>query len=102
MTDEDYRKLSKSEVTENVKRLRGWKLVKGKLHREFEFKTFEDAISFMIRASLEIAKLDHHPEWFNVYNQVRVDLVTHDVGGISQYDFILAKKLSDIASMFRI
>jgi 4a-hydroxytetrahydrobiopterin dehydratase len=100
MADEDYRKLSESDIAKRVKSLKGWKVVKGKLHRDFEFKTFEDAISFMIRASLEIVKLDHHPEWFNVYNQVRIDLVTHDVGGISQYDFILAKKLSDIAHVF--
>ena len=52
------------------------------------------------RSSLEIVKLDHHPEWFNVYNTVIVDLVTHDVSGISNYDFILAKKLEKVASIF--
>jgi 4a-hydroxytetrahydrobiopterin dehydratase len=74
--------------------------LRGKLHREYKFKSFEDAISFMSRSSLEIVKLDHHPEWFNVYNTVIVDLVTHDVSGISNYDFILAKKLEKIASVF--
>ncbi len=84
-----------------MSRVKKWKLVEGKLHREYKFKSFEDAISFMERSSLEIVKLDHHPEWFNVYNIVNVDLVTHDVGGISNYDFMLAEKLEEIASMFK-
>ena len=101
MADEDYRKLSDSEIREEMNSLKEWKLEKGKLHRDLEFQTFEDAISFMVRSSLEIVKLDHHPEWFNVYNRVRIDLVTHDVGGISQYDFILAKKLDSLAKKHR-
>ena len=101
MTDEEYRKYSSSEIREEMKSLESWKIVDGKLHRELEFRTFDDAISFMMRSALEITKLDHHPEWFNVYNVVKVDLVTHDVDGISNYDFILAKKLEKIASSFR-
>jgi len=101
MAQEDYRKLSRAEIDERISKLNSWKLVKGKLHREIEFNTFEDAISFMVRTSLEVAKLDHHPEWFNVYNRVNVDLVTHDVGGISQYDFILAEKIDRIARTFK-
>ena len=101
MTEETYRKLSKSEIEQQMTGLKRWILIKGKLHRELSFKSFEDAISFMVRASLEISRLNHHPEWFNVYNQVRIDLVTHDVGGISNYDLILAKKLDGLASRFR-
>jgi 4a-hydroxytetrahydrobiopterin dehydratase len=101
MSDEDYRKLSDSEIREQMKGLGTWKLAKGKLHRELEFPSFEDAISYMVRASLEIAKLDHHPEWFNVYNQMKIDLMTHDVNGISQYDFILAKKLEGLSKKFK-
>ena len=101
MTEETYRKLSKSEIERQMTGLKRWRLIKGKLHRELGFKSFEDAISFMVRASLEISRLNHHPEWFNVYNQVRIDLVTHDVGGISNYDLILAKKLDGLASRFR-
>lgn len=101
MTEEAYRRLSKSEIERQMAGLKGWRLIKGKLHRELSFKSFEDAISFMVRASLEISRLNHHPEWFNVYNQVRIDLVTHDVGGISNYDLILAKKLDGVASRFR-
>ena len=100
MSKEEYLKLSKKEIARNLRSIRKWKLLKGKLHREYKFKSFEDAISFMARSSLEIVKLDHHPEWFNVYNIVIIDLVTHDVSGISNYDFILAKKLEKIASVF--
>jgi len=100
MSGEEYLKLSRTEIARNLQSIRKWKLLRGKLHREYKFKSFEDAISFMSRSSLEIVKLDHHPEWFNVYNTVIVDLVTHDVSGISNYDFILAKKLEKIASVF--
>lgn len=101
MSDEEYRKLSRGEVSKNLVSLKKWKLVKDKLHREYVFKCFEDAVSFMIRSSLEVTKLDHHPEWFNVYNKVVIDLVTHDVSGISNYDFILAKKIEVVASQFK-
>jgi 4a-hydroxytetrahydrobiopterin dehydratase len=101
MAEEDYRKLTDAEISEELKTFDNWKLEKGKLHRELVFQNFEDAISFMVRSSLEIVKLDHHPEWYNVYNKVKIDLVTHDVGGISQYDFLLAKKLDAISKKFR-
>jgi len=101
MSDKEWRKYSPSEVNESLAKLNGWSLVKGKLHRELEFKTFEDAFSFMVRSSLDISKLDHHPEWFNVYNRVVIDLTTHDLGGISGYDFLLAKKLDEIAKVFQ-
>jgi 4a-hydroxytetrahydrobiopterin dehydratase len=99
--DRDWRKFSKKEISENLSKLKRWKLARGKLHREYEFKSFEQAIAFITRSAIEVSKLDHHPEWFNVYNSVRVDLVTHELGGISGYDFLLAKKLDDAASEFR-
>ncbi|MFI5421032.1 MAG: 4a-hydroxytetrahydrobiopterin dehydratase [Nitrososphaerales archaeon] len=101
MTDEDWRKFSEAEIREGIKALKTWKVEKGKLHREFEFQSFEDAISYMVRVSLEISKMDHHPEWFNVYNTVKIDLVTHELDGISGYDFILAKKLETLAKKFK-
>jgi 4a-hydroxytetrahydrobiopterin dehydratase len=101
MSDEEYRKYSATEITNAMKDLKAWKVVKGKLHRELEFRTFDDAIAFMMRSSLEITKLDHHPEWYNVYTWVKIDLVTHDLGGISGYDFILARKLDEIAKIFK-
>lgn len=101
MSGEEYKKLSSKEISKSLQELKKWKLEKGKLRREYRFKSFEDAVAFMVRSSLEIAKLDHHPEWFNVYNLVRVDLVTHDVNGVSNYDFILAEKLESIASQLK-
>lgn len=96
----EYQKLSRQEVSEHLRGLKRWKLLHGKLHREYGFGSFEDAVAFIVRSSLEVAKLDHHPEWFNVYDRVVIDLVTHDVGGVSNYDFILARKLESIASQF--
>ena len=101
MSGQEYKKLSRKEISKYLLRLKKWKLEKGKQRREYKFKSFEDAVAFMVRSSLEVAKLDHHPEWFNVYNLVRVDLVTHDVSGISNYDFILAEKLESIATKLK-
>lgn len=101
MSAEDYQKLSREEVSRSLGKLKRWKLVHGKLHREYRFGSFEGAVAFIMKSSLEVVKIDHHPEWFNVYDKVVIDLVTHDVGGISNYDFILARKLEAIASKFR-
>ena len=101
MSDSEYRKLSKSEIKEESAKLKQWRIVKGKLHREIDFMSFDDAMSFFMRASLEITKMDHHPEWFNVYNHVSIDLVTHDVGGLSNYDFKLARSLDRIISRYK-
>jgi 4a-hydroxytetrahydrobiopterin dehydratase len=95
--DGEYRKLSKDEVRKELSKVKRWKVVSGKLHRDFVFDNFEEAFSFMTRAALEVEKLDHHPEWFNVYNKVSIDLVTHDVGGLSNYDFKLAAILDRIS-----
>ncbi len=73
-----------------------WGLAAGKLHREFVFKNFVDAFGFMTRAAILAQEMDHHPEWFNVYNKVRIDLATHDAGGISELDFELAQKIEDL------
>ncbi|MDG6997885.1 MAG: 4a-hydroxytetrahydrobiopterin dehydratase [Nitrososphaerota archaeon] len=96
MNDLGYRRLTDSEIESELENMKFWKLVEGKLRSEIDFKTFEDAIAFIVRVSLDVAKLDHHPEWFNVYNHVRIDLVTHDVNGISNYDFVLAKNIDRI------
>lgn len=70
-----------------------WTVVKGKLHKEFKFKSFIRAFGWMTQMAIWAEKLKHHPEWFNVYNKVRVDLITHDVSGISELDFELASKM---------
>ena len=71
-------------------RVDGWSIVDGKLHRTFKFDDFQRAWSFMSALALTAEKLDHHPEWFNVYGTVKIDLTTHDVGGLSELDFKFA------------
>lgn len=96
--DEEYRKLSDDEVGSELAKLRGgWTIVKGKLNHTFEFADFNAAFGFMTRVAMEVEKLNHHPEWFNVYNRVKIELVTHDVGGISNFDFKLAHTINRIA-----
>ena len=88
---EAYKKLSEQEIGREVSKLRGWKIANGKLNQKFEFKNFVQAFGFMTKVAMEAEKLNHHPDWFNVYNKVTIDLVTHDVNGISNYDIKLAR-----------
>ena len=74
-----------------------WKEENNKLYKKFEFKNFSEAFAFMTRVALAAEKMNHHPEWFNVYNKIKVDLVTHDAGGITQNDINLAKILNSLA-----
>lgn len=89
-------KLTDDQVREELKGLPGWSLENGKLHKEFIFKDFMQAFGFMAKAALYAEKMDHHPEWFNVYNKIRVDLMTHDAGGITTKDVALAKALESL------
>ncbi len=84
-------KLSSDEIENELKSLDGWSVVNGKLHKDFQFDDFNQAFGFMARASMHIEKMNHHPEWFNVYNKLSFDLMTHDAGGITQNDVNLAK-----------
>ena len=90
-------KLSDTEIQAGLANRPGWTLVAGKLHREYTFKNFIRAFGFMTSVALVAERMNHHPEWFNVYGTVRVDLTTHDVGGISQLDFKLAEKMDVLA-----
>jgi 4a-hydroxytetrahydrobiopterin dehydratase len=73
-----------------------WQVVDGKLHKEFQFRDFSEAFGFMARVALAAEVMDHHPEWLNVYRTVRVDLSTHDAGGITELDFALAGRMETI------
>lgn len=75
-----------------------WRVADGKLRREFRFRDFSQAFGFMARAALVAERMDHHPEWTNVYSLVRVDLVTHDAKGITTLDVALARAMDAIAS----
>ena len=90
-------KLDDTQIQEALAELPGWKLKDGKLHREFKFADFVEAWGFMSRVALHAQALDHHPEWFNVYGAVRVDLTTHDAGGVTKLDIELARTMSAIA-----
>ena len=88
--------LTENEIQESLKELKGWSIQNGKLHKEMEFADFDAAWEFMTQAVTEIQKMNHHPEWFNVWNRLVIDLMTHDVGGISQNDINLAKILDNL------
>jgi len=90
-------KLSSEQISEELKNLPGWSVKDEKLHKDFEFGDFNEAFGFMTRAAMHIEKMNHHPEWLNVYNKLTVDLTTHDAGGITENDINLAKILNSLA-----
>lgn len=89
-------RLSQLDIEEQLKNLAGWSVVNEKLHKEFQFESFNQAFGFMTRAAMEIEKMNHHPEWFNVYNRITIELTTHDAGGITKNDVTLAKILNSL------
>ena len=90
------KKLSKTEVTNKLKKLSGWKLVKGRnaITKTFKFKNFTEAFGWMTSMALYAEKKDHHPEWFNVYSTVEVTLSTHDSGGVTNLDLDMAREMN--------
>jgi 4a-hydroxytetrahydrobiopterin dehydratase len=82
-----------------LKGLPDWKDVSGRdaIARKFEFKDFNAAFGFMSRSALLAEKMDHHPEWFNVYNKVEVTLSTHDAGGVTDNDIAMARAMDSYA-----
>jgi len=89
-------KLSPDQIKNNLKDLPGWEVKEEKLYKEFQFDDFNQAFGFMTRAAMNIEKMNHHPEWFNVYNKLIVKLTTHDAGGITENDIRLAKILNSL------
>jgi len=92
-------RLSEAELESALETLPGWETRKGKLRRTFRFADFNEAFGFMTRAALVAEKLDHHPEWSNVYATVIVELVTHDADGITALDVRLAAEMNAIARL---
>ena len=86
------------QIKEFIGEHKSWKIKDGKLHQEFVFKNFIEAFGFMTQAALIAEKLNHHPEWFNVYKTVSVDLTTHEADGITERDFALAKAMDVIVA----
>ncbi|MBL8021877.1 MAG: 4a-hydroxytetrahydrobiopterin dehydratase [Leptospirales bacterium] len=89
--------LNQVEIQSRLPGIPGWELRDGKLFREFVFEDFRRAFGFMTECALAAEKLDHHPDWKNIYNRVWVELNSHDVGGITERDFRLATIMNQIA-----
>ena len=92
-------KLTGAARAEALKGLSGWADVAGRdaIKKNFQFRTFADAWGFMSKVALAAEKMDHHPEWFNVYNKVDITLSTHDADGLSKRDVDLAKIIDKLA-----
>ncbi len=88
-----HERLSEEAVLAALGGLEGWSLEADKLHKEYRFTDFVEAFGFMARVALVAERMDHHPEWFNVWRTVRVDLSTHDAGGITELDLALARAM---------
>ena len=91
-------KLETEDVARRLEGLGGWSVQNGKLHREYRFPDFVEAFGFMTAAALVAERMNHHPEWFNVWATVRIDLTTHDAGGITAKDFELAAAMERLAA----
>jgi 4a-hydroxytetrahydrobiopterin dehydratase len=90
-------RLDDATIQSKLQQFGGWELKEGKLHREFNFADFVEAFRFMTAVALVAERMNHHPEWFNVYRTVIVDLRTHDADGISELDFKLASEIDKLA-----
>lgn len=93
--------LSAPEIESHIATLGEWSIEAGKLHREFKFRDFACAFAFMSEIAIRAEKMDHHPEWSNVYNRVVVELTTHDAGGLTALDFELAGAMDRFADRSR-
>jgi len=93
-------RLTDEQRTNALTELAGWSLVEGReaIQKTFTFKNFNQAFGFMTRVALLAEPMDHHPEWFNVYNRVEVTLSTHDVDGLSEMDVRMAKAMDTFAA----
>ena len=91
-------KASDEQINEFISQFSAWSIKNSKLHREYVFSNFVQAFGFMTEVALIAERADHHPEWFNVYKTVVVDLTTHEADGVTERDFVLAKKMEEIAA----
>ena len=92
------KKLSDAEIQKNMEKLSGWNVENGKLHKEFRFDNFVSAFGFMTQLALIAESMNHHPEWFNVYSRVTIDMSTHDADGITELDFEFAAHADALAN----
>lgn len=90
-------KLEPDALAAAVRGLPHWTLGDGKLRREIRFRDFSEAFGFMTRVALVAERMDHHPDWSNVWNRVAIELTTHDVGGVTELDVALARAIDALA-----
>lgn len=86
------------QILSRLKDLEGWEYEDNAIHTTFEFDDFKDAFSVMTRIAFEVEKINHHPDWSNVYNTLRISLSTHDAGGVTEKDFQLATIINGLVS----
>lgn len=89
--------LTESEIKKSLERLDGWKFEDDRINKTIEFSNFKEALSFMVRVGFEAENQGHHPEWFNVYKTVAIQLSTHDAGDkVTEKDIKLAKAIEEV------
>jgi 4a-hydroxytetrahydrobiopterin dehydratase len=94
--------MNKRDIKKALTQLSGWKVKDNKIVKRYVFDNFKEAVAFMVWCALEIDKANHHPEWFNVYNKINVELTTHDVGSVTMKDIKLAKMMDRIATRIQL
>jgi 4a-hydroxytetrahydrobiopterin dehydratase len=90
-------KATEKEIQAFLNSQSGWSIMDGKLHKTYTFQDFIQAFGFMAQAALYAERDGHHPEWFNVYNRVVVDLTTHEADGITEMDLELGRRMDELA-----
>ncbi|HEY4113582.1 MAG TPA: 4a-hydroxytetrahydrobiopterin dehydratase [Rhizomicrobium sp.] len=95
-------KFNEEALSSALRDLPDWRKADGReaIARTFKFKDFSEAFAFMTRAALLAEKMDHHPEWLNVYNRAEVTLSTHDAGGVTDKDIAMAKAMDEFSRAF--
>jgi 4a-hydroxytetrahydrobiopterin dehydratase len=91
-------KLSEKQITEQMKNLDWWEHSDNAIHTTIEFQDFKDCFSVMTRIAFEAENLNHHPDWSNVYNKLSITLSTHEAGGLTEKDFLLAQIIDQLVS----
>ncbi|HIB47970.1 MAG TPA: 4a-hydroxytetrahydrobiopterin dehydratase [Flavobacteriaceae bacterium] len=87
---------TEEQVQEKLKEYEGWEYDDNAIHTAFEFENFKEAFTIMTRIAFEAERLEHHPDWSNVYNKLHISLNTHDAGGVTDKDFELAKVIDQL------
>ena len=91
--------LTKDQIEDAITNLKGWRFKENGIEKNFVFKDFKETLSIMMGIGMIAEEMNHHPEWFNVYNKLDIRLSTHDAGGVTEKDIDLAKKIEEIIKL---